>query len=60
LARRRPDSKTEITDLHSFSDTPAPINVSEKSSVIIGKDAPVEEQNQKLKTPTRGPSISPE
>lgn len=60
IGLRRPDSKTEITDLHYFSYTPAPLNVSEKSSIVISQDAPAEKLNQKLKNQARGPSTSPE
>lgn len=59
VGQRRPDSKTEITDLHSLGYTPAPINVSEKSSMVMSKDTPIEKQNQQLKNQARGPSISP-
>ena len=59
VGQRRPDSKTEITDHHSLGYTPAPINVSEKSSMVMSKDIPIERQNQQLKNQARGPSISP-
>ncbi|KAJ5926232.1 hypothetical protein N7516_008005 [Penicillium verrucosum] len=59
VGQKRPDSKTDITDLHSLGYTPAPINVSEKSSMVMSKDTPIEKQNQQLKNQARGPSISP-
>ncbi|KAJ5288329.1 hypothetical protein PENANT_c098G10208 [Penicillium antarcticum] len=58
VGQRRPDSKTEITDLQFLGYGPVPINVSKKSSIAISKDAPVE--NQELENEARGPSISPE
>lgn len=59
VGQRRPDSKTDITDLHFLGYTPAPINFSEKSSMVMSKDTPIEKQNQQLKNQARGPSISP-
>lgn len=58
VGQRRPDSKTEITDLQFLGYSPAPINVSENSSIAISKDAPVE--NEKLENQANGPSIGPE
>ena len=60
VGHRRPDSKTEITDLQFLGYSPAPFNVSEKTPIAISKEAPVEKQNQKLENEARGPSISPE
>ncbi|KAJ5158125.1 uncharacterized protein N7500_007776 [Penicillium coprophilum] len=60
VGQRRPDSRTEITYLHPLGYTPAPINVSERSSIVMSKDIPIKKQNQQLKDQARGgPPIGP-
>jgi hypothetical protein len=49
VGHRRPDSKTDITELHSFGFIPGLINVSKTSSEITGQDFVMEEQSHGLK-----------
>jgi hypothetical protein len=59
IGNRRPDSTTDITELHSFSDNPTLTNVLERLSMIACKDVLHEQQSQEMEGLTGGPLISP-